>query len=177
MRSKLLNITSRLLGVLIVIAVTIVNSSCSDTETTDSTKFTIYYTGMTDIGPSMTGVISSPTYKGGTPYDFAITRITLDGEPFSDSIFAIDSETGKITLNSTSNTPVGLYKLSVACYSNNMNKSADETARYITVILPVNGSTDTSSISAKFIDSGYSENSASVEVSVNGETHTLSYTL
>ena len=45
------------------------------------------------------------------------------------------------------------------------------------VILPVNGSTDTSSISAKFIDSGYSENSASVEVSVNGETHTLSYTL
>ena len=45
MRSKLLNITSRLLGVLIVIAVTIVNSSCSDTETTDSTKFTIYYTG------------------------------------------------------------------------------------------------------------------------------------
>ena len=54
MRSKLLNITSRLLGVLIVIAVTIVNSSCSDTETTDSTKFTIYYTGMTDIGPSMT---------------------------------------------------------------------------------------------------------------------------
>ena len=119
MRSKLLNITSRLLGVLIVIAVTIVNSSCSDTETTDSTKFTIYYTGMTDIGPSMTGVISSPTYKGGTPYDFAITRITLDGEPFSDSIFAIDSETGKITLNSTSNTPVGLYKLSVACYSNN----------------------------------------------------------
>ena len=117
MRSKLLNITSRLLGVLIVIAVTIVNSSCSDTETTDSTKFTIYYTGMTDIGPSMTGVISSPTYKGGTPYDFAITRITLDGEPFSDSIFAIDSETGKITLNSTSNTPVGLYKLSVACYS------------------------------------------------------------
>ena len=101
MRSKLLNITSRLLGVLIVIAVTIVNSSCSDTETTDSTKFTIYYTGMTDIGPSMTGVISSPTYKGSAPYDFAITRITLDGEPFSDSIFAIDSETGKITLNST----------------------------------------------------------------------------
>ena len=83
MRSKLLNITSRLLGVLIVIAVTIVNSSCSDTETTDSTKFTIYYTGMTDIGPSMTGVISSPTYKGSAPYDFAITRITLDGEPFS----------------------------------------------------------------------------------------------
>ena len=58
-----------------------------------------------------------------------------------------------------------------------MNKSADETARYITVILPVNGSTDTSSISAKFIDSGYFESSASVEVSVNGETHTLSYTL
>lgn len=77
MRSKLLNITSRLLGVLIVIAVTIVNSSCSDTETTDSTKFTIYYTGMTDIGPSMTGVISSPTYKGGTPYDLPLPESLL----------------------------------------------------------------------------------------------------
>ena len=71
MRSKLLNITSRLLGTLIVIILTVVNSSCTDTETTDSTKFTIYYTGMTDIGPSMTGIISSPTYKGSTPYDFS----------------------------------------------------------------------------------------------------------
>lgn len=118
MRSKLLNITSRLLGTLIVIILTVVNSSCTDTETTDSTKFTIYYTGMTDIGPSMTGVISSPTYKGSTPYDFSITQITLDGEAFSDNIFTIDSETGKITLNSTGNTPVGLYKLSISCYSN-----------------------------------------------------------
>lgn len=118
MRSKLLNITSRLLGTLIVIILTVVNSSCTDTETTDSTKFTIYYTGMTDIGPSMTGVISSPTYKGSTPYDFTITKITLDGEAFSDNIFTIDSETGKITLNSTGNTPVGLYKLSISCYSN-----------------------------------------------------------
>ena len=50
MRSKLLNITSRLLGTLMVIILTVVNSSCTDTETTDSTKFTIYYTGMTDIG-------------------------------------------------------------------------------------------------------------------------------
>lgn len=118
MRSKLLNITSRLLGTLIVIILTVVNSSCTDTETTDSTKFTIYYTGMTDIGPSMTGVISSPTYKGSTPYDFSITQITLDGETFSNNIFTIDSETGKITLNSTGNTPVGLYKLSISCYSN-----------------------------------------------------------
>ena len=118
MRSKLLNITSRLLGTLIVIILTVVNSSCTDTETTDSTKFTIYYTGMTDIGPSMTGIISSPTYKGSTPYDFSITKITLDGEAFSGNIFTIDSETGKITLNSTGNTPVGLYKLSISCYSN-----------------------------------------------------------
>lgn len=118
MRSKIQNITSRLLGLFVVIILTIVNGSCTDTETTDATKFTIYYTGMTDIGPSMTGVISSPTYKGSTPYDFAITNITLDGEVYSDNIFTIDAETGKVTLSSTGNTPVGLYKLSISCYSN-----------------------------------------------------------
>lgn len=118
MKSKLLNITSKLLGVFIITALIVFTSSCSDTETTDSTKFAIYYTGMTDIGPSMTGVISSPTYKGSTPYDFSITRITLDGKLFSEDVFAIDSDKGQITLNSSSNTPIGLYKLSIACYSN-----------------------------------------------------------
>ena len=82
MRSKLLNITSRLLGVLIVIAVTIVNSSCSDTETTDSTKLLFYYTGMTDIGPSMTGVISSPTYKAALHTILPLPESLFDGEPF-----------------------------------------------------------------------------------------------
>lgn len=62
-------------------------------------------------------------------------------------------------------------------YTIDMSKSSDETARYITVILPVNGNTETTNISARFLDSGYDRNGASVEVTVNGTPHTLSYTL
>jgi hypothetical protein len=64
----------------------VVYTSCDDTETTDSTKFTIFYSGMTDIGPSMSGRISSPTYKGNTPSDFAITKVTLKVKPIPEIV-------------------------------------------------------------------------------------------
>ena len=95
----------------------ILGTACSDSETTDTTRFTLYYTGLTDIGPSMSGTIASPTYKGSTPYDFAITSVTLNGEPYSTEMFEIDSSTGAITLTSIKETPVGLFKISVSCYS------------------------------------------------------------
>ena len=79
MRSKLQNITSRLLAILMVVGLCVTDSSCTDPETTDSTKFAIFYAGITDIGPSMNFNMSGPTYIGGTPSDFSITRITLDG--------------------------------------------------------------------------------------------------
>ena len=49
-----------------------------------------------------------------------------------------------------------------------MNKESNETARYITVIIPVKKSTDINNISAHFTDNGYSENSVSIEVNVGG---------
>ena len=53
MRSKLQNITSRFLAILMVVGLCVTNSSCTDPETTDSTKFALFYAGITDIGPSM----------------------------------------------------------------------------------------------------------------------------
>lgn len=61
-------------------------------------------------------------------------------------------------------------------YSVNMTKEADKTARYITVLLPVNGMTDTASIEAGF-DSEYSASGAKVHVTVNGQTYNLNYNL
>lgn len=58
-----------------------------------------------------------------------------------------------------------------------MNKEPNETARYITVIIPVKKSTDINNISAHFTDNGYSENSVSIEVNVGGTIYPLSYTL
>ena len=70
MKHALLKTKSRLIMSLMIVIMGVVYTSCDDTETTDSTKFTIFYSGMTDIGPSMSGRISSPTYKGNTPSDF-----------------------------------------------------------------------------------------------------------
>lgn len=92
--------------------------SCDDTETTDSTSFVLYYTDMTDIGPSMIGIISSPSYKGAQPTDFVITNVKLNDEVYTGNCFSIDPATGAITIASTKDVPVGLYKLSISCMSN-----------------------------------------------------------
>ncbi len=110
-KSKLLLILSIVLSFISFVA-------CDETETTDETDFALYYTGMTDIGPSMTGVISTPSYIGGKPSDFEIFKVTLDGESYSNSSFMINEDEGAITISETAEIPVGLYKLSIRCYSN-----------------------------------------------------------
>ena len=117
MKHALLKTKSRLIMSLMIVIMGVVYTSCDDTETTDSTKFTIFYSGMTDIGPSMSGRISSPTYKGNTPSDFAITKVTLKGEAYSGDCFTIDPNDGFISINSTKDMQVGLYKLSISCIS------------------------------------------------------------
>lgn len=114
---SLKKIASSFWTILAVVSLSLLNISCSDTETTDSTNFVIYYTGMTDIGPSMVGTISQPTYKGNTPSDFAISSITLNGEPYSGDCFEIDSETGKISVQNTKNASTGRYSISISCVS------------------------------------------------------------
>lgn len=114
---SLKKITSSFWAILAVVSLSLLNISCSDTETTDSTNFVIYYTGMTDIGPSMVGTISQPTYKGSAPSDFAITGITLNGESYSGDCFEIDSETGKISVQNTKNASTGRYSISISCVS------------------------------------------------------------
>lgn len=115
MKSKLLKDISHFLGVLMTVVLALTYTSCSDDETTDTTGFALYYLGMTDIGPSMSGIISEPSYKGSVPSEFAITGITLNGEPYMGSDFIINSETGAIEINSAKDTPVGLYKISISC--------------------------------------------------------------
>lgn len=118
MKSKLLTI-ARLLNIYLVAALTLVYSSCSETELVDSTGFILQYYGVTDIGPSMTYTLEAPTYKGSTPYDFTITGVTLNEEAFENAdYFVIDAETGAIAIQNTESIPTGLYNISVGCYSN-----------------------------------------------------------
>lgn len=115
MKSKLLKNISHFLGVLMTVVLVMTYTSCSDDETTDSTGFALYYLGMTDIGPSMSGVISEPSYKGSVPSEFNIIGITLNGEPYAGNDFIINNETGAIEINSAKETPIGLYKISISC--------------------------------------------------------------
>ena len=87
-------LTSGFLVILTVTSLILTGTSCSDTETIDSTPFAIYYSGMTDIGPSMNAKISAPTYIGATPADFTITKIILENESVNSESFVIDATTG-----------------------------------------------------------------------------------
>ena len=111
-------LTSGFLVILTVTSLILTGTSCSDTETTDSTPFAIYYSGMTDIGPSMNAKISAPTYIGATPADFTITKIILENESVNSESFVIDATTGEIEIKNSDNLAVGLYHLSISCVSN-----------------------------------------------------------
>ena len=118
MKSKLLS-TFSMLRFFIVAALTVFCVSCDKTETTDSTGFILHYLGVTDIGPGMSYTLQAPTYKGSAPYDFTITKVTLNEETFSNNDnFVINAETGEITIQNTDGMTSGMYSISVGCYSN-----------------------------------------------------------
>lgn len=112
---NLKKLTSDFWMIIVVATWSLFSTACTETETTDSTSFAIYYTGMTDIGPSMVGTISKPTYKGPAPSDFAITGITLNEEAYSGDCFEINSESGEISILNTKDASTGRYKISVSC--------------------------------------------------------------
>lgn len=115
---QLKNFTLKFVGVMIAtMAFMLGFASCNDDTTTDSSSFALYYTSMTDISPTMTGTIASPTYKGATPSGFSITGVTFgdDDQPYTGDSFVIDETTGTVTISNTSELQIGKYKISVSC--------------------------------------------------------------
>lgn len=112
------------LAALMLLTMSWVWVSCSEEDTTDTTPFALYYMTLTDIGPSMSGELAAPTYKGSAPSDFTIYKVTLQNkETLKDEVvetesFQINESTGAVTVSNSAELAVGLYKLSVACYSN-----------------------------------------------------------
>lgn len=119
MKYTLHTLTSRFLGILWLVTSVCMFVSCSDDTDETGGNFKLYYPDMTDIGPSMTGVkIPAPSFQGATPSEFEITAVTLNDESIENPCFIIDAETGEITINSTAETPVGEYKLTISCSVN-----------------------------------------------------------
>ncbi|EJX10653.1 hypothetical protein, secreted, partial [gut metagenome] len=115
MNVKSMNDITRFLSIMLAVFMSLTYTACDDDDTVDNDDFVLYYYGMTDIGPSMSGVIAEPSYKGSVPSEFAITGITLNEAPYTGTDFVIHGETGAIEINSTKETQVGLYKISVSC--------------------------------------------------------------
>lgn len=101
-----------------VFALLLLTTACKKEEVTDGTSFALYYSGMTDIGPSMSGIIASPSYIGAQPGSFEIVSITLDGANYSGNSFEINKDNGSISIKETAGMPVGIYKLTISCYTN-----------------------------------------------------------
>lgn len=115
MKSIINKFMSRLLPLLAAVVCMTVGS-CEKNELTDGDKFSLFYPGITDIGPS-TNMNINPTYHGEKPSDFKIYKVTLDGKDYQTECFLVDAESGQVQLRRTDDLPVGLYSLSVSCKS------------------------------------------------------------
>ena len=91
-------------------------SSCEPEGITDTSEFTLYYPGITDIGPS-TNFTVSPTWHGDTPSGFSIYRITYEGKKTDSECFSVDPDTGEVALSGTEGLAVGRYAICISCIS------------------------------------------------------------
>ena len=117
MKERLKKIADKTTGALLMILCCFGMGSCSDDALTDKTTFQLFYSDVTDIGPSMSMKLYEPTYIGKKPSDFALTGVTLDGNDVQTECFSIDKETGAIAIENTSGLAIGTYALSVSCRS------------------------------------------------------------
>lgn len=170
MKSKLSS-TFNKLRIIMVAALTVFCVSCDKTETTDTTGFILHYLGITDIGPSMSYTLKAPAYKGSTPYDFTITKITLDNESFSNNDnFVINSETGEITVQNTDEMKPGLYNISVGCYSNGKFFDFKDAVQVnMLLAVPEGVSVEPAEVLVKMEDENWWE--ASAKVTTDAEKH------
>ena len=76
--------------------------------------FELYYSDVVEIAQNIT-VNLAPTWFGGTPSDFAITKVTFDGAVYSGPEFSINSETGMLIIAGAKNTTPGEYLISLSC--------------------------------------------------------------
>ena len=116
MNSIKIKLTNCLSAISLCVAICLSAVSCDTNELTDGDKFSLFYPGITDIGPS-TNIDLTPTYHGEKGSDFKIYRVTLDGADYQTESFLINSENGQVQLRNTAALPIGKYTLSISCVS------------------------------------------------------------
>ena len=108
-----MNINRITLRFLAAAAAGVMFAAC-EPELTDSRTFDLSYPGITDIAPS-TNINITPTWIGGTPSDFQVYRVKLDGETYETDCFSADPVSGAFYVRNTDALPTGLYSISISC--------------------------------------------------------------
>ncbi len=108
-----MNINRITLRFLAAAAAGVLFAAC-EPELTDSRTFDLSYPGITDIAPS-TNINITPTWIGGTPSDFQVYRVKLDGETYETDCFSADPVSGAFYVRNTDALPTGLYSISISC--------------------------------------------------------------
>ncbi|MCD8080946.1 MAG: heparinase II/III family protein [Bacteroides sp.] len=112
--------------------------------------------------------INASAYKG-IRTDFADGNNIVTGS-FGNKDITFSTFTGKVSYVLTSATERKAYRV-------NMEKAAHETARFITVICPVQGSTAATTLSASFRNETYNESGVSLEITIDGVVYDIEYHL
>ncbi len=116
---KISNISAWLLSIAAMLGICFAVNSCKPEGLIDESEFSLYYPGISDIGPSTT-INVTPTWHGAQPNGFEIYNVTHEGKVFTEGVesFLIDPATGVVTLSNTEGLPIGKYLLSISCNSN-----------------------------------------------------------
>ena len=159
------------LSALMMLGIGLSTNSCKPEGLTDNSEFSLYYPGISDIGPS-TAISVTPTWHGKQPSNFEIYQVTLDGNIFTEGgdAFQIDTETGVVSLSNTDNLPVGKYLLSISCNSNGkLFKFADAIRVNMLRPVPEGIVVDPSHIDIKLEDIINNENLTKAKIITEGE--------
>lgn len=109
-------ITRRIRNAVLALMAALAAASCN-TQLTDTGAFALYYPGITDIGPS-TSMDLSPSWHGGTPSDFEIYKVVLEGQNVTPECFSVESATGVFQIRNSTSLAVGKYTIGIACNAN-----------------------------------------------------------
>lgn len=86
---------------------------CTKDELRDE-GFRLYYSDVIEIAQNITYRLE-PTWYGGTPGDFRLTKVKCGDAIYIGEEFSIDAETGVITIAGAANTTAEDYYLSISC--------------------------------------------------------------
>lgn len=125
-----MNLIDKCIKALTVVLFVAASMSCSKDKTGDATPLTISYAkaGAIDVGPASSGVIARPTFNGNAPYNYIITKVTVNGELHTGENFTINSSNGSISIVDAHLMSTGVYRISISCTSNNASYSFNDVA-------------------------------------------------